>query len=110
MVFEPALGRMALVYDLVAHAVAPLSVLGSVVEALWAWIVLFAVLPCAIVGGLRTASGFMAVALMVSVWPVAVFGLLGVLPKPLWRDRSRLLPLSFTAAALACSPGGRGDR
>ena len=28
---------------------------------------------CAIVGGLRTASGFMAFALVVSVWPVAVF-------------------------------------
>ena len=27
----------------------------------------------AIVGGLRTASGFMAFALVVSVWPVAVF-------------------------------------
>ena len=28
---------------------------------------------CAIVGGLRTASGFTAFALVVSVWPVAVF-------------------------------------
>ena len=71
--FEPALGRMALVCGLVAHAVAPLSVLGSAVETLWAWIVSFAVLPCAIVGGLRTAVGFMAFALVVSVWPVAVF-------------------------------------
>ena len=28
---------------------------------------------CAIVGGLQTASGFVAFALVVSVWPVAVF-------------------------------------
>ena len=27
----------------------------------------------AVVGGFRTASGFIAFALMVSVWPVAVF-------------------------------------
>ena len=52
---------------LVAHAVAPLAVLGSAVETLWAWIVSLAVFPCAIVGGLRTASGFTAFALVVSV-------------------------------------------
>ena len=71
--FEPALGRMALVCGLVAHAVAPLAVLSSVVGTLWAWIVSFAIFPCAIVGGLRTASIFTAFALVVSVWPVAVF-------------------------------------
>ena len=60
---------MALVCDLVA----PLAVLGSAVGTLWAWIVSFAVFPCAIVGGLRTASGFTAFAIGVSVWPVAVF-------------------------------------
>ena len=67
--FEPAFSRMALVCGLVAHAVARLSLLGSAVEMLWAWIVSFDVLPCAIVGGLRTASGFIAFALVVSVWP-----------------------------------------
>ena len=74
--FEPALGRMALVCDLVAHAVAPLAVLGSAVRTLWVWIVSFAVFPCgrgAIIGGLRSASGFTAFALVVSVWLVAVF-------------------------------------
>ena len=59
--FEPALGRMALVIGLVAHAVAPLSVLGSVAVTLWAWIVSFAVFPCA-----------------VTVWSLAVFGPLAV--------------------------------
>ena len=58
---------------LVAPAVAPLAMLSSAVETLWAWIVSLAVFPCAIVGGLRTASGFTAFALVVSVWPVAVF-------------------------------------
>ena len=61
---------------LVAHAVAPLAVLGSAVEMLWAWIVVRCFPLCgsgAIVGGLRTASGFTALALVVSVWPVAVF-------------------------------------
>ena len=52
---------------LVAHA------LGQVVVTLWAWIVSFAVFPCAVIGGLRTARGFIAFALVVSVWPVAVF-------------------------------------
>ena len=69
--FEPALGRMALVIGLV-HSVAPLSMLGSAVVMLWAWIVSFAVLPCAVIGCLWTASGFIAFALVVSVWPVAV--------------------------------------
>ena len=46
--FEPALGRMALVCGLIAHAVALLSVFGSAVETLWSWIVSFAVLPCAV--------------------------------------------------------------
>ena len=41
----------------------------------------------AIVGGLLTASGFRAFALVVSVWPVAVFWALSAPPKPLWRDR-----------------------
>ena len=58
---------------LVAHAVAPLSVLGQAVVTLWAWVVSFAVFPCAVVGGLQTASSFIAFALVVSVWPVAVF-------------------------------------
>ena len=40
--------RMALVCGLVAHAVAPLAVLGSAVETLWAWIVSLAVFPCAV--------------------------------------------------------------
>ena len=71
--FEPALGRMALVCRLVAHAVALLAVLGSAVGTLWSWIVSFAVFPCAIVGGLRTASGFIAFAVVVSVRLVAVF-------------------------------------
>ena len=63
--FEPALGRMALVCGLVAHAVALLAVPGSAVVDR---------LVCgAIVGGLRTASGFIAFALVVSVRPVAVF-------------------------------------
>ena len=64
---------MALGCSLVAHAVAPLAVLGSAFEMLWAWIVSLAVFPCAVVGGLRTASVFTAFALVVSVWPVAVF-------------------------------------
>ena len=69
---EPALGRMALVCGLVAHAVAPLAVLGSaVVDRLISCFPLCG--RCAIVGGLRTASGFTAFALVVSVWPVAVF-------------------------------------
>ena len=54
---------------LVVHAVAPLAVLGSAVETLWAWIVSLAVFPLcgrgAIVGGLWTASGFTAFALVV---------------------------------------------
>ena len=58
---------------LVPLTVASLSVLGQAVVTLWAWIVSFAVFPCAVVGGLRTASVFIAFALVVSVWPVAVF-------------------------------------
>ena len=42
--FESALGRLALVCGLVA----PLAVLGSAVETLWAWIVSLAVFPCAV--------------------------------------------------------------
>ena len=56
--FEPTLGQMALVIGLVAHAVAPLSVLGLAVVTLWAWIISFAVFPCAVVGGLWTALVF----------------------------------------------------
>ena len=44
---------------------------------LWVWIVSFAVFPLrgrgAVLGGLWTASGPIAFALAVSVWPVAVF-------------------------------------
>ena len=74
--FEPALGRMALVCGLVAHAVAPLSVRGQRSRR---WVrgssrLLFCLVQSgAIVGGLRTATGFMTFALVVSVWPVAVF-------------------------------------
>ena len=46
--FEPALGQMALVCDLLAHAVSPLAVLGSTVGTLWAWIVSFAVFHCVV--------------------------------------------------------------
>ena len=59
--FEPALGRMALVWGLVAHAVAPLSMLGSAVETLWAWIVSFAVLPCTVAVGSLAVHGLLAV-------------------------------------------------
>ena len=103
--FEPALGRMALVIGLVAHAVASLSMLGLAVMTLWAWIVSFAIFPCAVVSGLWTASGFIAFALVISVWLVAVFLPLAAPPRSLWRDRSRLLPLPVTAAALACLLG-----
>ena len=75
--FEPALGRMALVIGLFAHTVALLSVLGEVVVTLWAWIVLFALFPLrgrvAFVGGFWTTRDFIAFALVVLVWPVAVF-------------------------------------
>ena len=64
---------MALECDFVAHAVAPLAMLGSSVETLRAWKVSLAVFPCAIMGGLRTTSGFTAFGIVVSVWPVAVF-------------------------------------
>ena len=40
---------------------------------LWAWIVSIAVLPGEVVGGLWTAGGIIAFALVVSGWPVAVF-------------------------------------
>ena len=46
----------------------------------------------AVVGGLWTASGFIAFALVVLVWLAAP-------PRSLWRDRSRLLPLPVTAVA-----------
>ena len=39
---------MALVCGLVAHAVAPLAVLGSAIGTLWTWIVSVAVFPCAV--------------------------------------------------------------
>ena len=62
MVFESALGRLALVCGLVAHAVTSLSVRSSAVVTLCAWIVSFAGWPCAvasaIVGGLRIAIAF----------------------------------------------------
>ena len=45
----------------------------SAVETLCVWIVSFAGWLCAIVGGLRTARILVAFALVVSVWPVAVF-------------------------------------
>ena len=66
--FEPALGRMGLVIGLVAHSVASLSVLSLAVMTLWACFDSFAVFPCVVVGGLWTASGFIAFALVVSVW------------------------------------------
>ena len=71
--FEPALGRLAFVCGLFAHAVASLSVRGQLFETLCAWIVSFAGWLCAIVGGLWTALILIAFALVVSVWPVAVF-------------------------------------
>ena len=61
--FEPALGRMALVIGLVAHAVAPLSVLSSAVVMLWAWIVSFAVFPCAVAVRSLVVFGPLAVSL-----------------------------------------------
>ena len=74
---EPTVGQMALVCDLVAHAVAPLAVLGSAVETLWAWVVSLAVFPCAVAVRSLAVYGplavFTAFALVVSVWPVAVF-------------------------------------
>ena len=111
--FEPALGRLALVCGLVAPAVTPLSVLGQWLRRCGVDRLVCCFALCGssvIVGCLRTASGFMAFALVVSVWPVAVFWPLVAPPKSLWRDRSRLSPLSFTAAALACLPGGRCGR
>ena len=39
---------MALVCGLVAHAVAPLAVLGSAVGTLWAWTVSLVFFPCAV--------------------------------------------------------------
>ena len=72
--FEPALGQLALVCGLVAHAIASLSVRGRdavCVDRLVCWLALCG--RCAIVGGLRTARVFIAFALVVSVWPVAVF-------------------------------------
>ena len=60
----------------------------------------------AIVGGLRTANDFPAFALVDSVGPVAVFWPLAAPLTPLaWS----IQPLSFMAAALACSPGVRCD-
>ena len=73
--FEAALGRMALVCGHVAHAVAPLSVLGQRLRHCERGSSRCCFALCgrgAIVGGLRTANGFMAFALVVSVWPVAV--------------------------------------
>ena len=76
-VLEPALGRMAVVCGLVAHAVAPLAVLGLAVETLGTWIVSLAVFPCAVAVRSLAICGPLAVsqrfALVVSVWPVAVF-------------------------------------
>ena len=74
---EPALGRMALVTGLVAHAVSPLSVLGLAVDDAVGVDRLDCCFPLngrgAIVGGLWTAGGFIAFALVVLVWPMAVF-------------------------------------
>ena len=74
---EPILGRMALVIGLVAPAVSPLSVHGYSVDDAVGVDRLDCCFPlnghCAIVGGLWTASGFIAFALVVSVWLVAVF-------------------------------------
>ena len=59
--FEPALGWMALVCGLVAHAVTPLAVLGSAVKTLWAWIVSLAVFPCAVAARSLAVYGPLAV-------------------------------------------------
>ena len=74
--FELALGQLALVCGLVAHAVSSLSVRGQrsrrcVYGSSRCWLTLCG--RCAIVGGLRTASAFTTFALVLSVWPVAVF-------------------------------------
>ena len=75
--------------------VAPLSVLGYAVDdtvgvdrldGCFAWRS-----RGAVVGGLWTASGLIAFALVVLGWPVAVFWPLAATPRSLWRDRSRLL-------------------
>ena len=58
---EPGLGRMALVCGHIAHAIAPLAVLGSAVETLWAWIVSLAVFPCAVAVRSLAVYGLLAV-------------------------------------------------
>ena len=55
--FEPALGRMALVCGLVAHAFHA----QPAVETLCAWIVSFAVLPCAVAVRSLAVYGLLAV-------------------------------------------------
>ena len=74
--FEPALGRLALyvVLLLTLSLRFPCAVSGRdavCVDRLVCWFALCG--RCAIVGGLRTARVFIAFALVVSVWPVAVF-------------------------------------
>ena len=72
-VFEPALGRLALVQSCCSRCRSAFHA-RSVVETLWAWIVSFTVLPCAVVvrslavygvagGGFLTASGLSEIAL-----------------------------------------------
>ena len=70
--FEPAPGQLALVCGLVAHAVASLSVRSQRSRRCVRGSSRLCG-RCAIVGGLRTACVFIAFALVVSVWPVAVF-------------------------------------
>ena len=74
--FEAALGRMALLCGLVTHAVAPLSVRGQRSRRCvrGSPCLLFCLVQSLCDRWRSTAaSGFMAFALVVSVWPVTVF-------------------------------------
>ena len=74
-VFETALGRLALVCGLVAHSLFAFRARSAVetlcMDRLVCWLTLCG--RCVIVGCLRTACVFVAFALVVSVWLVAVF-------------------------------------
>ena len=59
---------MALVCGLVAHAVAPLAMLGSAVEMLWALIFSMAVFPCAVVVRSLAVYGPLAVSQLSLLW------------------------------------------
>ena len=74
--FEPVLGQLALVCSLVAHAVAPLSMRGQRSRRCVSGsprFLFYLVRSLCERWRLRTASGCMAFALVVSVWPVVVF-------------------------------------